>query len=179
MGWDLAVFAINKNYENKIEELSKALFKSERHHLVEGKNKYHFEQSATFGSTKGRMDFMFTEKGSLAFCNVMEVPYILGSRNSELLKGTEMVLFAMSETSMVFVMKYYIDGIKTREIQIIEGRTECSFGDPIEQEIGNNNMEELLFELAGELIGIGIPINSIDLDTQFRRFTKKKKIKNK
>jgi hypothetical protein len=175
MGWNLAGFAINKNYENKIEELSKALFKSGRSHLVEGRNKYNFEKSSTFGSTKGRMDFIFTEKGSFAFCNVMETEYILGSRNPELLQGTEMVLFAMSETSMAFMMKYYVDGIKTREIQNINGETKYAFGNPLKLESEEEDMSELFFGIVGELIGKSF--DSIELDEPFTRYVKKKKPK--
>lgn len=177
MGWNLAGFAINKNYENKIEELSKALFKSGRSHLVEGRNKYNFEKSSTFGSSKGRMDFLFTEKGSFAFCNVMETEYLLGSRNPELLKGTEMVLFAMSETSMAFIMKYYVDGIKTREIHNIEGENKYSFGNPLKLELEEKDMSELFFGIAGKLIGR--PFNSIEIDEPFIRYVKKEKVKKK
>lgn len=177
MGWNLAGFAINKNYQNQIDDLSKALFKSGRSHLVEGKNKYNFEKSSTFGSTKGRMDFLFTEKGSFAFCNVMETEYLLGSRNPELLQGTEMVLFAMSETSMAFMMKYYMNGIKIREIQNIEGEMKFSFGDPLQLESEEDDMSELFFKIAGELIGR--PFNSIEIDEPFIRYVKKKKIKKK
>lgn len=176
MGWNLAGFAINKNYENRIDELSKALFKSGRSHLVEGRNKYDFEKSSTFGSTKGRMDFMFTEKGSFAFCNVMETEYLLGSRNPELLHGTRMVLFAMSETSMAFMMKYYVNGIKTREIHNVEGETKYSFGTPLNLESEEEDMSELFFRIVGELIGK--PFNSIEPDQPFTRYVKMKKEKN-
>lgn len=177
MGWNLAGFAINKNYQNQIDDLSKALFKSGRSHLVEGRNKYNFEKSSTFGSTKGRMDFLFTEKGSFAFCNVMETEYLLESRNPELLQGTEMVLFAMSETSMAFMMKYYKNGIKIREIQNIEGEMKFSFGDPLQLESEEDDMSELFFRIAGELIGR--PFNSIEIDEPFIRYVKKKKVKKK
>lgn len=177
MGWNIAGFAINKNYETNIDDFSKALFKSGRNHLEKGRNKYNFEKSSTFGSTKGRMDFMFTEKGSFAFCNVMETEYLLGSRNPELLKGTEMILFAISETSMAFMMKYYVDGIKVREITNIEGTTTYSYGNPLALEAKEEDMSELFFAITSELIGK--PFYSIEPDEPFTRYVKKKKTKPK
>lgn len=173
MGWNIAGFAINKNYETKIDELSKALFKSGRSHLVEGKNKYNFEKSATFGSTKGRMDFIFTEKGSFAFCNVLETEYLLGSRNENLLEGTEMILFAMSETSMAFMMNYYKDGKKVRETQIIEDQVRYSFGEKLPEENHENDLSEIFFNITSRLIGK--EWNSIEPDETFIRYVKKKK----
>lgn len=43
MGFKLAGFAIDKNYENKIDELSKALFESEKYHLLAEAHSYHLE----------------------------------------------------------------------------------------------------------------------------------------
>jgi hypothetical protein len=175
MGWNIAGFAINKNYQNDIDGLSKALMKSEKSHLVEGRNKYTFETAATFGSSKGRMDFMFTNKGSFAFCNVMETPYILGSRNPELLQGTEMILFAMSEIATTFMIKYYVDGVKTREIQSIEGIVKESFGEPLEVEKQKNDMVELISSITNNLIGV--PFDGIDPRKTFTRYVKKKNVK--
>ncbi len=172
MGWNIAGFAINKNYKDSINELSQALFKSWKYHLVEGRNKYTFEKSSTFGSTKGRMDFMFTEQGSFAFCNVMETQYLLGSINSKLFEGTEMILFAMSETSMAFMMKYYADGIKIRELQNIEGKTIFSFGDPLDIEQNEEDLTEVFFKLVSELIGK--EFYSIEADEPFTRYIKTK-----
>jgi hypothetical protein len=172
MSFNLAGFAINRNYENDIEGLSKTLFKSGKNILVKGKNKFNFERSAVFGSSKGRMDFYFTEKGSFAFCNVMETPYLLGSKNVELLKGTKMLIFAMSETSMAFMFKIYVDGVKVREVQSVNGEITFSFGEKTEIEKTESDMTEICFALTSELIGK--EFWSIEPDEIFTRFVKKK-----
>jgi hypothetical protein len=172
MGFNLAGFAINRNYEGDIELLSKTLFKSGKYKLFQGKNKFDLERSSVFGSTKGRMDFYFTEKGSFAFVNVMETPYILGNLNKELLKGSKMLIFAISETSMTFMFKLFIDGIKVREVQNIEGEVTFSFGEKTEVEKIEEDMTEICFALAEEIIGENIL--SIEPDKVFIRYVKKK-----
>lgn len=172
MSFNLAGFAINRNYENDIEGLSKTLFKSGKNILVKGGNKFNFERSSIFGSSKGRMDFYFTEKGSFAFCNVMETPYLLGNKNVELLKGTKMLIFAMSETSMAFMYKIYVDGVKVREVQSVNGEVTFSFGEKTEIEKTENDMTEICFSLTSELIGK--EFWSIEPDETFIRYVKKK-----
>jgi hypothetical protein len=171
MGWNIAGFAINRNYKNKIDDLSKALYKSGNKKLVQGRNKYDFERSATFGSTSGRMDFYFTEKGSFAFCNVMEMEYIVGNRNESLLQDTEMLTFAISETSMAFWLKYYVNGEKVREIFNVNGETKSQEGEPLDLEKSETDMTELIFGLVSQVIGKDF--YTIEPNEEFIRFVKK------
>lgn len=171
MGWNVAGFAINRNYKDNMDELAKALYISGRVKLVQGKNKYTFAKSANSGSTKGRMDFYFTEQGSFAFINGTEVRGIPGKTNLKLLEGTEMLVFAASETAMGFELKYYKDGNLIRDFFHFENRMVTSKGEELEEEKTEKDFAYLFFDLVGKLIGKSFW--SIGSEEEFVRYLKK------
>jgi hypothetical protein len=170
MGFHLAGFAINRNYKDNMDELAKALFISGRVKLVQGKNKFKFDKASTAGSTKGRMDFYYTETGSFAFVNLVEFNYVLGKPNPKLLQGVELVAFAVEETGMTFGLKYYRDGLLIREYMEHDGRCIISKGEVLTLEQEETDKTNLFFQLAKQVSGVDFWALT---DEEFVRFLKK------
>lgn len=143
MGFNIAGIVINKNYENKIEELSRSLkidfsFESE----------ISYQEASEDWKKDGICDIYFAENGTLLF-----LPFNKGAINSYSIANQNVLTFAYSETSMAFNFCYYENGLLRRSISEINGNRFINRGKPLEEEAIHNEVSELIFDKIGTLLG--------------------------
>jgi len=160
MGHNISGIAINKNFENNTDELSRLLG-------VELKldKEIDFEDASENWKEEGYFDVYFSKKGTLVFANI---DYCLEPYSH---KENNILTFALSETSMTFNIGYTENGQVVRSIMKVNDEVLDEEGEPLKSEIDNEDMTEAIFDQIGEVIGIHF--YEIELEEKAYRFNLK------
>lgn len=162
MGHNISGIAINKNFENNTEELSKLLGVE-----LQIENEIIFEDAIENWKKEGYFDVYFSKNGILVFANI---DYCLEPYSH---KETNILTFALSETSMTFNIGYTENDVLVRSIMKVNDEIVDEEGEPLQCEIDNeDDMTEAIFDHIGEVIGTHF--YEIELDEKAYRF----KLKN-
>lgn len=161
MGHNISGIAFNKNFENNVEELSKLLGV-----YLQNENEIIFEEASENWKEEGYFDVYFSKNGTLVFANI---DYCLEPYSYE---ETNILTFALSETSMTFNIGYTENNVLIRSIMKVNDDILDEEGEPLQCEIDNeDDMTETIFDQIGEVIGIHF--YEIELDEKAYRFTLK------
>ena len=161
MGHNISGIAINKNFENNVEELSKLLGVE-----LQIENEIIFEEASENWKEEGYFDVYFSKNGTLIFANI---DYCLEPYSH---KETNILTFALSETSMTFNIGYTENDILVRSIMKVNDEIVDEEGAPLQCEIENeDDMTEAIFDQIGEVIGMHF--YEIELDEKAYRFSLK------
>lgn len=161
MGHNISGIAINKNFENNVEELSKLLGVE-----LQIENEIIFEDASENWKEEGYFDVYFSKNGTLIFANI---DYCLEPYSH---KETNILTFALSETSMTFNIGYTENDVLVRSIMKVNDDTIDEEGEPLQCEIDNeDDMTEAIFDQIGEVIGMHF--YEIELDEKAYRFALK------
>lgn len=142
MGLNISGIAIDKVFENKIEELN-----SKFGWNLEFEKEITFEEASANFKDEGIADIYFSKNGTLIF---LSDPYMVDAKNSI---GNKVLGFGYLETPMAFVFNYYEDGTVLREIVTHNGEVKSEQGNQLEIESDNKDVTELIFEQMSNLIG--------------------------
>ena len=158
MGHNISGIAINKNFENNTEELSKLLGVE-----LQIENEIIFEEASENWKEEGYFDVYFSKNGTLVFANI---DYCLEPYSH---KETNILTFALSETSMTFNIGYTENDVLVRSIMKVNDEIVDEEGEPLQCEIENeDDMTEAIFDQIGEVIGMHF--YEIELDEKAFRF---------
>ena len=158
MGHNISGIAINKNFENNTEELSKLLGVE-----LQIENEIIFEEASENWKEEGYFDVYFSKNGTLVFANI---DYCLEPYSH---KETNILTFALSETSMTFNIGYTENDVLVRSIMKVNDDIIDEEGEPLQCEIDNeDDMTEAIFDQIGEVIGMHF--YEIELDEKAYRF---------
>ena len=158
MGHNISGIAINKNFENNTEELSKLLGVE-----LQIENEIIFEEASENWKEEGYFDVYFSKNGTLVFANI---DYCLEPYSH---KETNILTFALSETSMTFNIGYTENDVLVRSIMKVNDEIVDEEGAPLQCEIENeDDMTEAIFDQIGEVIGMHF--YEIELDEKAFRF---------
>lgn len=161
MGHNISGIAINKNFENNVEELSKLLGVE-----LQIENEIIFEDACENWKEEGYFDVYFSKNGTLIFANI---DYCLEPYSH---KETNILTFALSETSMTFNIGYTENDVLVRSIMKVNEEIVDEEGEPLQCEIDNeDDMSKAIFDQIGEVIGINF--YEIELDEKAYRFSLK------
>ena len=161
MGHNISGIAINKNFENNVEELSKLLGVE-----LQIENEIIFEDASENWKEEGYFDVYFSKNGTLVFANI---DYCLEPYSH---KETNILTFALSETSMTFNIGYTEKDVLVRRIMKVNDEIIDEEGELLQCEIDNeDDMTEAIFDQIGEVIGTHF--YEIELDEKAYRFTLK------
>jgi hypothetical protein len=160
MGHNISGIAINKNFENNTEELSRLLGVE-----LQIENEIIFEDACENWKEEGYFDVYFSKNGTLVFANI---DYCLEPYSH---KETNILTFALSETSMTFNIGYTENDVLVRSIMKVNDEIIDEEGEPLQCEIDNEDMTEAIFDQIGEVIGMHF--YEIELDEKAYRFTLK------
>lgn len=161
MGHNISGIAINKNFENNVEELSKLLGVE-----LQIENEIIFEDASENWKEEEYFDVYFSKNGTLIFANI---DYCLEPYSH---KETNILTFALSETSMTFNIGYTENDVLVRSIMKVNDDTIDDEGEPLQCEIDNeDDMTEAIFDQIGEVIGMHF--YEIELDEKAYRFALK------
>lgn len=161
MGHNISGIAINKNFENNTEELSKLLGVE-----LQIENEIIFEEASENWKEEGYFDVYFSKNGTLVFANI---DYCLEPYSH---KETNILTFALSETSMTFNIGYTENDVLVRSIMKVNDEIVDEEGAPLQCEIDNeDDMTEAIFDQIGEVIGMHF--YEIELDEKAYRFSLK------
>lgn len=161
MGHNISGIAINKNFENNTEELSKLLGVE-----LQIENEIIFEEASENWKEEGYFDVYFSKNGTLVFANI---DYCLEPYSH---KETNILTFALSETSMTFNIGYTENDVLVRSIMKVNDDIIDEEGEPLQCEIDNeDDMTEAIFDQIGEVIGMHF--YEIELDEKAYRFALK------
>lgn len=160
MGHNISGIAINKNFENNIEELSRFLGVE-----LQLDKEIDFEDASENWKEEGYFDVYFSKNGTLVFANI---DYCLEPYSN---KENNILTFALSETSMTFNIGYTENGEVVRSIMKVNDEVLDEEGEPLQCEIDNEDMTEAIFDQIGEVIGIHF--YEIELEEKAYRFNLK------
>lgn len=161
MGHNISGIAFNKNFENNTEELSKLLGVE-----LQIENEIIFEDACENWKEEGYFDVYFSKNGTLVFANI---DYCLEPYSH---KETNILTFALSETSMTFNIGYTENDVLVRSIMKVNDEIVDEEGEPLQCEIDNeDDMSKAIFDQIGEVIGIHF--YEIELDEKAYRFSLK------
>lgn len=156
MGINISGIAINKNYENKVEELGAELGLS-----LEYLEENNFEVASENWKDEEYCDVYFSEKGTLLFLN-NEL-----CTDAWCTSKDETITFSYSETSMAFSLNYCQGRSLKRSFMEVDDNKMFEEGEPfdIEETVVTS---DVIFNKIGELIGENF--SSIDLGEITHRF---------
>ena len=143
MGFNIAGIIVNKNYDNKIEELGNSL----------GLNLI-FEKEITYEGATGNWkddgicDIYFAENGTFLY-----LPFDMCATESYAIENQDVLTFAYSETSMAFTFDYFENGNFRRKIFEAEGERIYERGEPLPEEALHTEVSELIFDKIGTVLG--------------------------
>jgi hypothetical protein len=160
MGHNISGIAFNKKFENKTEELSKLLGVE-----LQLDKEIDFEDASENWKEEGYFDVYFSKNGTLVFANI---DYCLEPYSH---KECNILTFALSETSMTFNIGYTEIGEVVRSIMKVNDEVLDEEGEPLQCEIDNEDMTEVIFDQIGEVIGIHF--YEIELEEKAYRFNLK------
>jgi len=103
MGFNISGFVINRNLENRTDELSKILGLD-----LDFESEIDFETASENGKDEGVIDVYYGKNGTLVFA---EAELCVSAYSYP---DTDLFTFALFETSMTFFFAYSNDGVITR-----------------------------------------------------------------
>jgi hypothetical protein len=124
MGFNFAGIAINKNVKEEISVLEQLLGKK-----LTLTDEIYFEDAMSYHKEDNDCDVYFNQNGTLVF---LSEPIANSLKNAS--KGMKVLQFAVSETSMVFVLELSENEETIREIQEFEGERMFDEGEKFENE---------------------------------------------
>ncbi|MDA3616233.1 hypothetical protein [Polluticaenibacter yanchengensis] len=136
MGFNISGIVINKNLKERKEELSKILDLN-----LEFDKEIDFETASENWKDEGIIDVYFGKDGTLIFANE---DLCLGDGYSY--QETNILTFAMSETSMAFKFGYTENGKNIRSKMEVNGETFNEEGDKLEIENDEGDISEVIFK---------------------------------
>lgn len=142
MGLNIAGIVINKNYNNKIEEINKALGLK----LIFEK-KISYETALHNWKENGVCDIYFSENGTLLFLSMESCARPFKIEHQHVLT------FCYSETSMLFTLQYCEGFNLQRSIMEIGGGARRQRGNPLPEEAANLETSELIFAKIEDVLG--------------------------
>ena len=142
MGFNIAGIVINKNYDNKIEELSNSL----RLKLTFEKE-ISYEEASSNWKDEALCDIYFAEQGTLLFLDMERCAngYSIDSQN--------VLTFAASETSMAFSLNYFEGKQLRRSIMEYNGEIMMQSGNPLPEEASSGDTWDLISSKIGTVLG--------------------------
>lgn len=142
MGFNIAGIVINKNLENSIETIEKAF--SWNLAFVEEIN---FEQASENWKEESICDIYFSSNGTFIFLN-MEMCI-----DEYKMKGSKVLTYALSETSMSFNVNITENGFITRSLMESDGQVFVNKGEKLEIEYTTNDTSEIIWNQIEEISG--------------------------
>lgn len=142
MGFNFAGIVVNKNYENKVEELGNSLGL-----------KLTFEKEISFQEASGNFkeygvcDIYFAENGTFLFLSREKCRWANRIENQNVLS------FFYSETSMEFLLKYCEGADLQRSIMEYNGEIVRQRGAPLPEEAAHTETSELIFAKIAVVLG--------------------------
>ena len=162
MGFNISGIVINRNLEKNNEVLSKILNLN-----LEFDKEIDFETASENGKDEGIIDVYFGNNGTLIFANE---DLCLGDGYS--FPKTNIMTFALSETSMAFNFAYTENGNIIRSKMEINGEIIDEKGNKLEIENDEEDISEIIWKLISEILGISF--GSIEPNEKAFRFSIKK-----
>ena len=159
MGFNISGIVINKNFEKNINELSKILNLN-----LEFDKEIDFETASENWKDEGIIDVYFGNNGTLIFANE---DLCLGNGYS--FSGTNILTFALSETSMAFNFGYTENGNNIRSKMEVNGEIIDENGNKLEIENDEEDISEIIWKLISEILGISF--ESIETNEKAFRFS--------
>lgn len=142
MGFNLSGLAINKNYENELDNLQKELGWN-----LEKQSEIDFETASSNWKDDGICDAYFSERGTLLFIS-MDM-----CTEAWPLKKDNSLTFALSETSMAFNINYCENGIEKRSIMEVEEQRMQDAGEKLDVEERSADTSEIIWNQIEVVIG--------------------------
>lgn len=158
MGHNISGIALNKNFENNIEDLANLL-----NLQLALEKEIDFEEACENWKEESYIDIYFSKNGTLVFANI---DFCLeGYYHNEV----NILTFALSETSMTFNLVYTENDALVRSIMQVNDEIVDEEGEKLQSEIDNEgDMTETIFDQIGDVIGVHF--SEIDLDEKAFRF---------
>lgn len=142
MGFNLSGLAINKNYSNEFDSLQKELGWT-----LQKESEINFETASSNWKDDGICDVYFSENGTLLFLS-MDM-----CTESWPLKNSKSLTFALSETSMAFMILYCENGIEKRTIMEMDGNRVQDKGEKLEVENRSEDTSEIIWNQIEAVLG--------------------------
>ena len=143
MGFNIAGIVVNKNYENKTEELGKSLGLN-----LTFEKEITCEEATRNWKDDGICDIYFAENGTILY-----LPFDLCATESYAIENQDVLTFAYSETSMAFNFDYFENGEFRRKIFEAEGDRMDDIGEPLPEEAIHTEVSELIFKKISIVLG--------------------------
>lgn len=142
MGFNIAGIVINKNYDNKIEELGNSLGLK-----LTFEKEVSYEEASSNWKDDGVCDIYFAENGTFLYLSMERCGMPCKIENQNVLS------FCYSETSMAFSLNY-CEGFKLqRSIMDFDGDIKRQSGNPLPEEATNSETSELIFAKIADVLG--------------------------
>jgi hypothetical protein len=141
MGFNIAGIVVNKNYENKIEELSEKLGFE-----LSFQDEISYEEAVSNWKDDGICDIYFAENATILYLT-MEM---CGSEFN--IESQNVLSFCYSETSMAFSFNYTENSQLQRSIMEYNGDIMNESGEPLPEE-ANSDTAGLIFAKITEILG--------------------------
>ena len=142
MGFNIAGIVINKNLENNIKSIEKAF--SWNLAFVEEIN---FEQAYENWKEESICDIYFSSNGTFIFLNIEMCI------DEYKMKGSKVLTFALSETSMSFNVNITENGFITRSLMESDGQVFVNKGEKLEIEYTTNDTSEIIWNQIEKISG--------------------------
>lgn len=142
MGFNITGIVVNKNYDNKIEELGNSLGLK-----LTFEKEVSFEEASSNWKEYGVCDIYFAENGTLLFFSMERL--LWGQR----IENQNVLSFKYSETSMEFGLKYFEGFENRRSIKESNGVIKLQKGNPLPEEATNAETSELIFAKIADVLG--------------------------
>lgn len=142
MGFNIAGVVINKNYDDKIEELGKSIGLK-----LTFEKEVSFKEASSNWKEDGVCDIYFAENGTFLFLSKQKC--LWGHR----IENQNVLTFCYSETSMDFRLKYFEGFIRRRSIRESNGVIDIQKGNPLPEEATNVETSELIFAKIADVLG--------------------------
>lgn len=134
MGFNISGIAINKNFEKDFETLQKELGWN-----LQKQGAINFETASSNWKEDDICDVYFTEEGTLLFIS-MDM-----CNKAWKLKNTNTLTFALSETSMAFILNYCESDLLKRSIMEVEGKRTLDSGAKLAIEENSEDTSEIIW----------------------------------
>ena len=157
MGFNIAGIVINKNYDNKIEELGNSLGLN-----LTFQNEITYEDAVSNWKDEDICDIYFAENATILYLS-------MGLCGSEYKVENQNVLsFCYSETSMAFSFNYCEGQNHLRSIMEHNGDVIDESGEPLPEE-GDSDTAGLIFAKISEVLGTDFL--NVDFETKAFRYS--------
>ncbi len=160
MGFNISGIVINQNLRSNPNLLSKILGRK----LYEQKE-IDFETASENWKEPDFVDVYFSENGTLVFAEIDMCVEAHGFSDSNILT------FALSETSMTFSISYTENDQLIREKLEADGEIITDEGPPLAAEEDEDDMSEVIWKLIEQVLGISF--HNVELEEECYRFSLK------